>query len=69
MKELQHIQNKIEGYIDITILDSGLESSPKRWLEPFQPQILKNDVEILLIIQMHYHRKYKEKSCMAYRFS
>ena len=59
MKELQHIQNKIGGYIDITILDSGLESSPKSWFEPFQPQILKNDVEILLIIQMH--RKYKEK--------
>ena len=69
MRELQHIQNKIGGYIDITILDSGLESSPKSWFEPFQPQILKNDVEILLIIQMHYHRKYKEKSCMVYRFS
>ena len=46
MKELQYIQNKIGGYIDITILDSGLESSPKSWFEPFQPQILKNDVEI-----------------------
>ena len=49
MKELQHIHNKIGGSIDLIILDSGLESSPKSCFEPFQPQILKNDVEILLL--------------------